>query len=110
MPFKTHPRIRFRHTATIVNNLHQLLACIFHNQFNRSSTGIQCILHQFLHSRGRALNDFTCSNLVGNGIRQLMDDVGHANYGYLGSRISDLYCRWTNEADKNLLYVYKDIK
>jgi len=77
MSFKAHSCIRFTHAATIVNHLDQCFACIFYNKLDMSRAGVERVLHQFLHRRSRPLNHFTGGNLVGNGIRKLMNDVRH---------------------------------
>ena len=41
------------------------------------STSINSILYQFLHDRGWTLDDLTCCNLVGNGIREQLYHITH---------------------------------
>ena len=69
MPLKTHSGVCHGHTATVIHNLDELFATVFQDQLDARSSGIQRILQQFLNHRCRALNNFSCCDLIGNSIR-----------------------------------------
>ncbi len=64
MPFKTKHGLVGRHPATIVYNLHKSTAGILNHDRDLVRTGINCILHKFLHHGGRPLHDFPRGNHI----------------------------------------------
>ena len=77
MTLKSHACIRGRHTFAIVGNLNQRPAGIPHLDIYLRSTGIGGIFHQFLNHRAGALNDLACSYLIGYGVGEKFNYVGH---------------------------------
>ena len=75
--------IGFRHAVAIVDDLDGGASGIDHDDMDIPCTGVDSILHQFLDDRSRPLDDLTRSNLVGNGIGQELDDVGHYFFFFL---------------------------
>ncbi len=54
------------HPATVVGDLDELFASSLDLNLDSCGTGIERILQQFLDHRGRALDHFTGSDLIGN--------------------------------------------
>ena len=64
MPLKTKDSLVRRHSATIVNNLNQGPAGILDDYSHLIGTGIDRILHEFLHHGCRSLNDLSRSDHI----------------------------------------------
>ena len=77
MSLKRKTGVSLRHTATVIDYLNGGAPGIHHDNMNMMCSGIHRILHQLLNDRSRPLDHFTSRNLVGNGIRQKVDNVGH---------------------------------
>ena len=75
MTLKSHARIGLRHTATVVDDLYGRTSGIDHDDMDMTGTGIDGILHQLLDDGSRSLDDLASSNLVGDGIREEVDNV-----------------------------------
>ena len=70
MPFECHAGVGRTHPASVVDNLYQRTAGILHHNGNGRGAGIDGIFHQLFYNRGRTLDNFSCRNLVGDGVRQ----------------------------------------
>ncbi len=67
---ESHAGIGGRHTRTIVDDLYQRTAGIFHNNSNLGGTCIDSIFHQLLNDRSRSLNSLAGGYLVGHRVGQ----------------------------------------
>jgi hypothetical protein len=81
MPFKTIPCVFLAHPLSIVHDLQNSLARIFHNQPDFCSPCIHGIFKQLFHRTARTLDDFSSSNLVGNMGGEELDEIGHGGLG-----------------------------
>ena len=77
MPFEGESRIRLRHALPIIDDLYGSPSGIHHHDMDGLGTGIDRIFHQFLDDGSWSLNDFASGNLVGDGIGEELDDIGH---------------------------------
>ena len=69
--------IRLRHALAVVDDLDGRASGINDDHMDGRRPGINGVLHQFLHHRGRALDHLTSRYLVGYAVGKKMDDVGH---------------------------------
>ena len=69
MALKSESGIRLRHTLSIVYNLNAGTTSILHQHLHSGSPSINGVFHQLLYHRSWSLDDFTSSDLVGDGIR-----------------------------------------
>ena len=64
VPFDRQQKLVMRHATAIVGNADHAAATIGHDHINLMRTGIDGVLNQFLYSRSRPFNHFTCGNTI----------------------------------------------
>ena len=75
MTLERQAGIGLTHPTAVVDNLEAGASGIDGNDINAAGTGIYGVLHQFLDQRGGTLDDFACSNLVGDTIGKELYEV-----------------------------------
>ena len=80
---QAHEKVLADHAATVVGDADAALAAPFDRHRHRAGTGVQRVLDQFLHDRGRPLDDFAGRDLVRDVVRQDAD----ARAGGVGLRL-----------------------
>ena len=75
MTLKSQAGIGLTHSTAVVDDLEAGASGIDGNDINAMGTGIYGVLHQFLDQRGRTLDDFACSYLVGDAIGKELYEV-----------------------------------
>ena len=58
------------HALPVIQHPHQTLSACLNGDFQVAGSGIQGVLQQLLHHRGRAFHHLACGNLVGQRLRQ----------------------------------------
>ncbi len=70
MALEAHARVRLSHALAIVADLYQRFACILDYEGDGGTAGINGVLHQLLHHRGRPLHHLARGDLIGNAVRK----------------------------------------
>ena len=75
MTLEAEASVAVAHTATVVDDLYQRTARIFHHQVNLCGASVHRVLQQLLHGAGRTVHHLAGRYLVGHTIRQYVDNI-----------------------------------
>ena len=73
MALEGEERVVAHHAAAVIGNLDEFFAAAFHLHANAARARVQRVLEQLLYDRGRALDDFSGSDLVSDMLRENVD-------------------------------------
>ena len=82
MPLKCQACVCFRKSATVVYYLDVGFPCIHDPYLDERGTGIDSVFDQLFDDGCRTLDNLSRRNLVGDGVRQKLNDSSHDLFGY----------------------------